>query len=66
MLTGFGSFGLTTAYPTWAMSTKASGRPHSQTIVSGVESAARAIHDNPQWFVVIDAFEREDVDVVTR
>ena len=57
---------VTTTYRTCAMSTKASGRPHSQTIDSGVESAAGAIPDNPRWFVVIDAFERDDLDVVTR
>ena len=66
MRTGFDSFGLTTARRTWAMSTKASGRPHCQTIVSGVESAAGAIPDNPRWFVVIYAFERDEVDVVAR
>ena len=44
---------LTTEYRKWLLSTKASGRPHSQTIVSGVESAACAIHDNSRWFVVI-------------
>ena len=66
MLIGVASFGLTTVYRTWAMSTNASGRPHSQTIGSGVGSAAGAIQDNPRWFVVIHASERDEVDVVTR
>ena len=66
MLSGYDSFGLITAYRTWAMSTKASGRSHSQRIVSGVESAAGAIQDNPRWFVLIYAFERDEVAVVTR
>jgi hypothetical protein len=63
---GFASFSPTTAYRTWTMSTKAPRRPHSQTIASGVESATGAIHDNSRWFVVLYAFERDDVEVGKR